>query len=233
MSSIDDAVVTRLSKKGKTYEILVDSDKALEFRKGIVIPVDEIVVVTEVFHDSRKGDRVSDEDLEDVFNTRDRLKAAEIILREGQIQLTTEQRRKMVEEKKKQIADTIFKQAVDPKTKIPHPISRIMNAMEEAHVNIDPFKPANEQVEVVIEKIRAIIPLSVEVIDVALKVPIQYAGKASSIIKSISKVKNEEWKADYWFALIEIPAGMQSTIYEKINSITSGTADIKILKEEK
>jgi len=55
------------------------------------------------------------------FGTTDTLKIADIILKKGVLQLTTEQRRKMVEDKRKQIIDFISRQAVDPKTNLPHP----------------------------------------------------------------------------------------------------------------
>ncbi|MBU0530400.1 MAG: ribosome assembly factor SBDS [Candidatus Aenigmatarchaeota archaeon] len=232
MVSLDKAVITRISKGSKNFEILVDPDKALEYKKGSPISIDNILAVNEIFTDSKKGERASDADLQEAFGTTDKLKIAENIIKNGQLQLTTEQRRHILEEKKKQIADIIFKQAVDPKTKIPHPVTRILNAMDEVHVNIDPFKSANDQVEQIIDKLRTILPLSIEVIEVAIKVPIQHAGKASSAIRSISKVKSEEWKSEYWFVLVEIPAGMQSVIYEKINAITAGTADIKVMKKE-
>lgn len=230
MVSIDKAVITKITKNGKNFEILVDPDKALEYRKGSSISIEDILVVSDIFTDSKKGERVSEADLQKAFGTTDRFKAAESILKNGHMQLTTDQRRKLLDEKKKQIVDIIFRQAVDPKTKVPHPVSRILNAMDEAHVHIDPFKAANDQVEQIIEKLRTIIPISIEVIKVAIKIPMQYAGKTSSIIRTIAKIQNEEWKSDSWIAVIEIPAGMQSVIYEKINGLTAGSAEIKIVE---
>jgi ribosome maturation protein SDO1 len=55
------------------------------------------------------------------FGTTDPLKIADLILKKGTLQLTTDQRRKMVEDKKRQIIDFISRQAVDPKTNLPHP----------------------------------------------------------------------------------------------------------------
>ncbi len=230
MVSIEDAVIVRISKNHNNFEILVDSDKALEFKKGKPISIENIIAVRDIFKDAKKGERVSEKDLEEFFNTTDILKVAEQIIKEGEIQLTTEQRRNLIEEKRKQIADIISKQGVDPKTKIPHPVTRIMNAMQEAHVNIDPFKPAKNQVEEVLSKIRAIIPISIERVEVAVRIPIQYAGRASSLIRSIAPIKKEEWGADALIVLIEIPAGMQSDIYDKLNDVTSGNVEIKVVK---
>jgi ribosome maturation protein SDO1 len=139
----------------------------------------------------------------------------------------------MVEEKKKEIASIIAKQGMDPRTKMPHPLTRILNAVAEARVIIDPFKPAKEQVKSVLEKIQEIIPISLERIEVAIRVPIEFAGKANSIVREITDVKNEEWTNTAWIALIEIPAGIQSDIYDKLNKLTAGRVEVKIVKEHK
>ena len=42
-------------------------------------------------------------------------------------------------------------------------------------------------------------------------------------------IKKEEWKSDAWIAVVEIPAGMQGEIYEKLNNMTGGKAEVKVL----
>lgn len=231
MVSIDKAVIAKIQRDGKIFEILVDPDLALDFRKGKQVSIENILAVREVFTNAHKGDRPSDEDMEKGFQTTDALAIAEVILKNGDIQLTTEQRRKLVDEKRLQIANTISKQGVDPKTKLPHPAQRIMNAMDEAKVNVDPFRPADVQIEDVLKKIESVIPISVERIEIAVKVPMEYAGKASSIIRTIAPVKKEEWKGDGWYALMEIPAGMQAEVYSKLNDLTHGQVEVKEVKK--
>jgi len=233
MVSVDEAVIARITKAGMNFEILVDPDKALEFRRGKAIDVDSILAVKEVFKDSRNGDRHSAEELHKGFGTTNIWEVATRILKEGDIQLTTEQRHRFIEEKKKEIATIIARQGMDPRTKMPHPVSRILNAMAETKVMIDPFKPAKEQVKLVLDKIQEVLPISLERIEVALKVPIEYAGKANSIVREITDVKKEEWTSTAWIALIEIPAGIQADIYDKLNKLTAGKVDVKIVKEHK
>lgn len=229
MVSVEDAVIARILRDKTHFEILVDSEKASEFKHGKNISIENILAISYVFKDAKKGERASEDELKKAFNTSDIFKVATIILKQGQLQVTTEQKRKMVEERRKEIANIISKQTMDPKTKLPHPVTRIMNAMEEAHVNINPEKSANDQLEYIIEKIRAIIPISMEKIEIAIKVPTQYAGKVSSVIHSMFHVKNEQWKSDAWYAVIEIPAGMQADIYGKLNELTYGKVEVKVL----
>ena len=178
MVSVEDAVIARISRKGVNFEILVDPDLALSMRRGAQVNIENVLAVNDILKDSRKGERHTNEDLHKSFGTTDVFAIAEIIIKEGEIQLTTEQRHKMLEDKKKQIADIISKQGLDPKSKLPHPPLRIMNAMEQAHVHVDPFKPAKEQIKIIVEKIQEVLPISLEKIELAIRVPAEYAGKA-------------------------------------------------------
>lgn len=230
MVSVEDAVVARITRNNNHFEILVDPDAALRFKRGEEVSIENILAVKGIFKDAGSGERVPEDDLQENFHTTDINKIAEKIMKEGEVQLTTDQRRKLVEEKRRQIADIISRQGVNPKTRLPHPIQRILNAMEEAKVRVDPFKSADEQVKGVISDLQEILPISVEKVEVALRVPIQFAGKASSVVRDIAPVKKEEWKSDAWVAVIEIPAGMQSVIYNRLNELTSGQVEVKVLK---
>jgi len=231
MVSLDEAVIARISKAGQHFEIYVDSDRALAYRKGQPYGIENILAARVVFRDAKKGDRAPDSDLKKAFGTSDVLRVAEEIIRHGEIQLTTEHRRKLVAERTKEVADIISKQGMDPKTNLPHPPNRIMNAMEQAHVNVDPSRPAKDQIKSVLEKIQPIIPISIQNIEVAIKVPMQYASKASAAVRGFAVVKKEEWKPDAWYAIIEIPAGMQGSMYGRLNELTAGAAEVKAIKK--
>jgi ribosome maturation protein SDO1 len=105
--------------------------------------------------------------------------------------------------------------------------------MEQAKVHIDAFKPAHEQVKAVLEKIQPILPIAFEKVEIAIKIPMEHAGRATSVVRSIAQIKREEWKPDCWIAVIDIPAGMQADIYKKLNDITAGKVEVKILKADK
>ncbi|RLJ10262.1 MAG: ribosome assembly factor SBDS [Candidatus Aenigmatarchaeota archaeon] len=232
MVSLDEAVIARLSKNNLIFEILVDPNKALRIKKGENISMDDVLAVPEIFKDARKGERVSEQDLTRCFGTLDVFRIAEEIIKDGEVQITTEQKREMIEERKKEIADIISKQGINPQTKLPHPPTRIMAAMEEARVNIDPFRPAKDQVKNVVSEIQRIIPIAFEKLEIMVKVPMEYAGRVSSVIRNMVDIKKEEWKSDGWVAVIEIPAGMQSDVYDKLNNMTSGKVEVKVLSEK-
>ncbi len=230
MVSLDKAVIARAHKGSDVFEILVDPDKALEMKKGRPVPIGNVLAIQEIFTDAKKGERASSKDLEKHFSTADKLKVAEEIIRHGEVQLTTEQKRKMMEEKYKEIADIISRQGVDPRTSLPHPPQRIMNAMEQAHVNIDPFRPASMQVKDIVEKIQEILPIRFERLEIAVRIPAEFAGKAGFVIRRLTDIKKEEWQSSYWIALMEIPAGLQGEVYSKLNELTSGQCEVKVVR---
>lgn len=232
MVSLDNAVIARISKGKENFEIFVDSEKALEFKKGRDYSIENMLASNAIFKDAKKGDRASTSELEKAFGTSDVFEVAKKIIKEGMVQLTTEQRKKHVEEKRIQIAQIISKQGINPQTKLPHPSNRIINAMEEAHVSIDPFKPADEQVKLILDAIRKILPISFETLEIAIKIPLEHAGKASPVLHSMVPIKSEEWKGDGWYAVIEIPAGRQSEIYEKLNNLSAGTVEVKVISRK-
>jgi ribosome maturation protein SDO1 len=231
MITLEDAVIARLEYYGEHFEILVDPDMAADFKRGEAIEVQEILAVEEVFKDANKGDKASEEAMMKAFNTTDILDAVAIIIRKGHVQLTAQQRKEMTEEKRKKIVATITREAINPQTKLPHPARRIEIAMEEAKIHIDPFKSVDEQVNTVLKAIRIKIPIRFERVQVAIKIPGDFSGKVYNVIPEFGKTRKEEWQQDgSWVAIVEIPGGVQDNFYRKLNELTHGQVETKLLK---
>jgi ribosome maturation protein SDO1 len=231
MITLEDAVIARLEYYGEHFEILVDPDMAADFKRGEAIEVQEILAVEEVFKDAKRGDKASEEAMMKAFNTTDILDAVAIIIRKGHVQLTAQQRKEMTEEKRKKIVATITREAINPQTKLPHPARRIEIAMEEAKIHIDPFKSVDEQVNTVLKAIRIKIPIRFERVQVAIKIPGDFSGKVYNVIPEFGKTRKEEWQQDgSWVAIVEIPGGMQDNFYRKLNELTHGQVETKLLK---
>ena len=141
MVSLDNAVLARLEKGGKRYEALVDPDLVEEWRDDSSrIDLDEFMAMDEIFHDARAGERPTEDALMKAFQTLDVTTILNVILEKGSIQLTTAQRKARVENIRQQIIHHIHSQAVDPRSKSPHPRTRIELALEESKYSVDPFK---------------------------------------------------------------------------------------------
>ncbi len=222
--------IARITKDNEHFEILVKPEKALDYRLGKISAISEVLVTETIFSDANKGTKVSEEALRKAFGTTDQLKIADIILKKGTLQLTTEQRRKMIEEKRRQIVAFISKNCVDPRTNLTHPPLRIEQAMEQIHYSIDPFKATEEQAREIIKLLRQILPLKMEQISVSVHIPAQYAARAYGTIKALGTIKREEWRADgSWSGVLEMPAGVYAPFLEKIGEITKGNAEAKVI----
>ncbi|MDD3791583.1 MAG: ribosome assembly factor SBDS [Candidatus Bathyarchaeota archaeon] len=222
--------VARLTRENQHFEILIKPQKALDYRNGKISGLTEVLAAEIIFSDANKGTKVSEEAMEKIFKTTDMLKIADEILKKGTLQLTTDQRRKMVEDKKRQIIDFISRQAVDPKTNLPHPPLRIENAMDQIRYSIDPYKPVEEQAKDIVKLLRPILPLKVEQITVAIKIPTQYAARAYGAIKIFGVIKREEWRSDgSWFGELELPAGTYASLLNKLGDVTKGNGEAKII----
>lgn len=232
MVKLEDAVIARLSTHGTQFEVLVDPDLTLDFRAGEDIDIREVLAAEKVFKDADKGKKASEETMEEIFETSDPLQVAKKIIEDGEIQVTTRQRREMREQRRKQIVNLIARRAVDPQKDMPHPPKRIENALDQTKVQIDPFESAEEQLPKVVEALRPIIPLSFETKVVAARVPPEYGGQAYRIVDEYANLLKDEWQDDgSWVFKAEIEAGMQSEFFGKLNNLTHGEVETKVLEE--
>ncbi len=230
MTSLDKAVIARYEREGKHFEVYVDPNLAELYKEGRKKDLANILVVEEVYTNAKKGERAKSADLGKVFGTTDVYKILEKILRDGEIQLTTEQRRKKVEEKRKQIIAILARETIDPRTKAPHTETRIANALEEAKVHIDPFKDAREQIPEIIKKLKLILPMKFEKTKIAVKIPPQYAAKTYGMLKNYD-IKQEQWLGDgHLIVVLELPAGAKGEFFEKLNRLTHGENETRILE---
>ncbi|MCL4436485.1 MAG: ribosome assembly factor SBDS [Thaumarchaeota archaeon] len=219
----------RLTVDGERFEILVNPDNALSFKLGRNVELSQVIAIDEVYSDSSKGLRANTEKMKKSLGTADHAEAAKIVLKRGELQLTTDQRRKMVEDKRKQIVSIIARNFVDPRTGLPHPPTRIEQAMGEIRVSIDPFKDVQEQTKMVVDQLRPVIPLKSEKMKIRVKVPPQFAPQAIGVLKGSGEILKEEWGSDGSLtALVEITAGMHAPLLERLGSATRGAAQATV-----
>ena len=227
----DKVTVVRYSFSGDKFELLVKPDPAFDYKLGKISDISKILVSDEIYPDSNKGNRATNEKLNQVFKTQDSMKIAEIIMKKGELNLTTEQRKKMTSEKRKQLVTFIAKTYVDPRSHLPHPPLRIEQAMDDGRVTVDPFKNADEQVKDVVEKLRPIIPLKSENLILEISVPAQFVAQSYTVLKSTGTLKKEDWQPNGSLkAILEIPAAARPNVIDRLGSITKGTATVEVSK---
>lgn len=217
----------RIKKAGKPFEILVNLENALKYKKGEVnfIQADTAFI----FKDLKKGEKASDSDMKDAFGTTDVQKITEEIVKKGEVLTTQEQRNAEQEKKFKQVVDFLATKAVDPKTGNPHSAERIKSALEQAHVNIKNV-PIENQINDILNEISKILPIKLETKSVRVTIPAMHTGKAYGIINQYKQ--NENWLDDGSLrVLVNVPSGLVMDFYDKLNSVTHGSALTEEVKE--
>ncbi|MHB8360676.1 MAG: ribosome assembly factor SBDS [Thermoplasmataceae archaeon] len=230
MVSLEDAIVARLESHGHKFEVLIDPDSVDRIREG-KIEIEKDLASEDIFKDAKKGDKSGEDSVKEVFGTTEIGKVVTEIVMKGQIQLTTEQRHKLQEKKKRVIIDTIAREGINPQTNAPNPPSRIENAMEEAKIHVDPFKSVNDQIQLVLKAIRPLIPIKIEKTKLAIKVRGDAYGKLYGEIARSGTLTKEEWAPDgSWIGVIEVSAGVSGEIISHLSKKGKDEIDIKILK---
>ena len=189
-------IISRLSVGGDRFEILVFADAALEHKLGKRKDISKVLAIDQIYTDSKKGLRAPNEKLLSRLGTADVLKAAAIILDKGELLLTVEQRRGLIEEKRKQIVTAITRSCIDVRTGMPVPATRVEQALGQIGVQIDPFKNGEEQARAIVQEIRKILPLKVQTNEIEVLVTNQASRKAQGLCKFFGDILEEKALGD-------------------------------------
>ncbi len=212
--------IARIKKGGLHFEVLVDLDEALKFKKGETDYLN--VGADKVFEDIKRGDIASKNDLEIAFGTTDPLKIAKEIVKHGEIQMDQAHRDGDRDKKIKQVVDFLSKNAVDARTGNPLTPERIKSALEQAHVAIK-NTPVDSQIQEILDKLSVIIPIKIETKRIRITIPAIQTGKAYGLVAQYKE--KETWKNDGSLeVIVKIPAGITLDFYDKLNSMTHGSA---------
>ncbi|MDR0523198.1 MAG: ribosome assembly factor SBDS [Candidatus Methanoplasma sp.] len=231
MVDLEKAIIARLESHGETFEILLDPAVTDLVKQGKKVDPAEYMAVEEIFKNAGKGTRPAEEKLREAFGTGDVREIALAILERGEVQMTAEQRREMLEAKRNRVIAYISANAINPQTKLPHPAVRIGLALDEAKFHADPFKPFEKEVEEAMKLLRPLIPIKFEKSTVAVKLKGEDYGRCFEDISGKGTVTREEWTQDgSWIGVVEIPAGLVPELTEKLRNKTKGGASVKLVK---
>ncbi|UCE80546.1 MAG: ribosome assembly factor SBDS [Methanobacteriota archaeon] len=234
MVDLDDAIVARYESHGESFEILIDPKVVQQMRDGKEVDLIDHMVIDTIFKNAKKGTRASEDKVEEIFGTTEVVEVAKVIILKGEVQLTTDQRRVMQDNKRKRIIEYIARNAMNPQTGGPHPVTRIETAMDDAKVQIDPFKPVETQVPAIMDALRPLIPIRFDKIRMAVKMSGDHYGRCFEDFKSFGKVVKEEWQSNgSWIGVIEMPAGLQNDFVDRVSNKTHGEAETKVLKDKR
>jgi ribosome maturation protein SDO1 len=224
--------LAKMKKGGEHFEVVFHPDKIMDYRKKL-IDIKEVLVYEQVYSDAKKGLDASAEHMKALFGTDDQIAVAKIVLEEGEIQFTQEYRESKRKEKRNRILDIISRNAIDPRSGLPHPRARIESAMDEAKVRIDDMKDAEDQVNDIVHAMKPIMPIKLAMKEIQIRLLAQYAGKAHGTIDRFGKITQETWLTDgSWQGIVDLPAGLQNDFFDALNKLTHGSVESKVIREK-
>jgi ribosome maturation protein SDO1 len=191
-------MIVRLKKGKKTFEVLTNDGAVTKFRENKLKNLDQVIASgDDVFLDIGKGKKASRDELTAAFETEDVRAIQEIIVRKGEVQLSANERKDMLENKRTEILAFIHKNYVDSVKGIPVPLTRISNALDQLKPRIDPDQPADRQVNLMYDKLLTVLPLRKGNASITglVTVPTKYAGAAASVVRKFASVTKEDFRA--------------------------------------
>ena len=216
-------------KSGKlTFETMVDQEAAMNLKKGNGSVADAIRDVA-VYTDQKKGMRAGAPELMLTFGTTDLNVIVERIIKKGEIEVTKEYRDEALENRKKQVVDFLSKNALDVRTNRPFTPEMITNALKQGGVKIE-NQPVDRQIKRILDELKKIIPIKIETKKIKVVVPVEHTGKVYGLIQEYKE--KEDWMSNGNLEVtLNIPVGMLMEFYDKLNSITHGSALTSEVKE--
>ncbi|MFA5797628.1 MAG: ribosome assembly factor SBDS [Candidatus Woesearchaeota archaeon] len=221
----------RMKKNGITFEVVIDPDAAIAFKHGMGDDWKEVVRAERVFANAQKGLFSPEHDWKSLFPDMTEDEVIEYIIRNGELQLSSEYRKKLQEFKKNKIIEIIHRNAINPENNLPHPITRLKNAFDEANVRIDDKKSAEDQLQEILKKLKPVLPIKFETKKLQIHIGVKYARQQSNLIRSYAKIMKEEWLSDgCYFATVEVPSGVAPDLIDELNKRTHGGVEITVLE---
>ena len=216
-------------KQGRHFELDVDPDKAIEYREKKLTDLDQVLKVYKVFENVRQDQLSTKDDMIAVFGTDDTEEVIKFMLENGELQLSQEHRKKIVEALHKRIVSEIYRMAIDARTDMPLPMPRIENGLEEAKFKVKENVSYDKLFKTAIDGLKRIIPIKIANIKYSILLDMKYSVHVLKYLETLGTVmKKEKQGSDKINFVIDMPSGLKQEFMENINNLTHGTAKIDL-----
>ena len=217
-------------RSGKLFfETMVDLDNAMKLRKGDDVSMGDVIRDNAVYTNLGKGMKAGSAELEQAFGTSEFEKVVEQIVKKGIIEVSQEFRDEALEARRKQVVDFLVRNAIDGQTGRPFTPDTLQNALKDAGVKIE-NKNVENQITRIVDSLKQVIPIKIETKKLKVIVPAMHTGKAYGLLTEYKE--KEEWLSNGDLQItLNIPIGIQLEFYDKLNSITHGSAITEEIKE--
>ena len=221
--------IAKLRSSKLFFETMVDLDNAMKLRKGGEVSMSDVIRDNAIYTNLGKGMKAGSAELEQAFGTSEFEKVVEQIVKKGIIEVSQEFRDEALEARRKQVVDFLVRNAIDGQTGRPFTPDTLQNALKDAGVKIE-NKNIENQITRIVDSLKQVIPIKIETKKLKVIVPAMHTGKAYGLLTEYKE--KEEWLSNGDLQItLNIPVGIQMEFYDKLNSITHGSAITEEIKE--
>lgn len=223
----------KYEKFGNKFEIIIDPDKAVEIiRNGDIKNIEEVTEMLkaqEIFKNSKTGARANQKDIIETFGTDDVIEVAIFMLENGEVQLNSEYRKIIAEQRYSQLIFELNKICTDAQTGYPIPVSRIENALKEGKFSINLYQKQEDQIKEALTCLSNQLNISYGTVEIEITVSSENIKLLKNAIPQIINEAKHNWLSDGFLQLkINLPKGKLNAVKNKINSINNKEIKIKI-----
>lgn len=217
-------------KKGKTnFEILTKDGTVTKYREESLKSLDDVLASgDDIFTNISKGEKASKEQLVAAFSTDESRAILEQIVLKGEVQLSANERKDMMTQKRTEIVAYINKNYVDAAKGIPIPLTRIENALDQIRPRIDLDQSAERQVATMHDKLITVLPLrkGAACITGTVTVPNQFHGATSGIVRKHGTVLRESFTSSGATWTVEVHS--YDELIRDLSRVTKGEYDFSV-----
>lgn len=136
--------------------------------------------------------------------------------------MSAAERKEAVTKKRAEIVTYLHKHYTDPKTKTPHPLVRIENALDETKYRVDADQPADKQAQEAAKKIMLILPMKKSQMGGTMSLPHAHMGAGAPILRKFAVVMSENYTNTGCDYAIEFLPGDYQTLLTELGKVTAG-----------
>ena len=141
------------------FEIACYKNTVVAWRDGFERDLDNVLQTTRVYTNVSKGVFAKEEDVLRAFGTKDESAVCEIILNQGELQVSDKERKVTLENIFRDAVTVLVEKCVNPETNRPYPPGVIERALREIHFSVDPMKGAKQQALAALPKLQTVFPI--------------------------------------------------------------------------
>lgn len=213
--------IVRYKVDKQQFEVLVKPETVQKYREG-KLGLSNVLFADSIFKNHSKAEKAKEAELQSAFNTSNVEECIKVILEKGEAHLTTAERKAKMDAKRLEIINYIHKYYIDPKSKTPHPVTRIESVLDSLKMRIEPDESAERQAQDIIKKMVEVIPLKKSEVEGMLQVPHAHLGVATGVVHKWCTVLRENYDSKGCVYTVSLVPGDFDTFITDLTNVTKG-----------